>query len=141
MRPTAMGLALGLALARALPAAPPVALWPAGAAALAPMSGPEFRAFAEGWTLHFESGGAPYGAETYLPGGKVIWKPEGQACGWGSWAERDGRICFRYDEQMACWKVYRDAKGVLARSAADGFEVRVSRRDRAPLACGEVPAV
>lgn len=106
------------------------------------MTGAEFAAFAEGWTLRFSQDGRPFGAETYLPDREVIWRPEGGACARGVWGEVGGRICFFYHAESACWLVFRDAAGVIARSAdGSGTEVRVEGRDRRPLACGDEPAV
>jgi hypothetical protein len=115
------------------------------AAVGAPMGREDFRAFAEGWTLHFETlDGAPFGAETYRPGGEAVWKPEGGACAIGVWSESRGRICFLYDAGMSCWRVYREGGAVTALSD-DGEEpriaLRVARRDRAPVACGDDPSV
>jgi len=126
-------LALLLWLSAALPA-------PAQEAAV---DGAGWRAYAEGWTLHFESDGAAYGAETYLPGDAVIWKPESGDCAHGFWTERDdGAICFLYPDGMACWRMSRDGETMLARPAEGGGPaLRVARRDHAPLLCPETPAV
>ena len=108
----------------------------------APLGAADWRAYAEGWTLHFEDSGAAFGAETYLPGDAVIWKPEGGACAHGYWTGTQGRICFLYQDSVACWRMFRDGDGVLARPAdGGGPSLRVARRDRAPLMCPETPAV
>lgn len=100
----------------------------------------EFRAFAEGWTLHFELDGAPFGAETYHPGGGVLWRPEGGQCQAGLWTADGGEVCFHYDAGGACWRMFRDRRGLFAiPSDAKAPLLRVKRRDRARLACGEVP--
>ncbi len=107
-----------------------------------PLDGAGWRAYAEGWTLHFEEDGAPYGAESYHPGDAVIWKPEGGACAQGFWIERRGALCFLYQDGQSCWRMSRDADGVLARPAdGGGPALRVVRRDRAPLLCPETPSV
>lgn len=107
-----------------------------------PVAAEEFRAYAEGWTLHFERDGRPFGVERYDPGDRVLWKPEGGDCAPGVWGEADGAICFLYDRGAACWRLFRDAAGLFARPAeGDGPAVRVIRRDRAPLLCAGTPAV
>lgn len=107
-----------------------------------PVTADEFRAYAEGWTLHFEEDGRPFGAERYDPGDRVLWKPEGGDCAPGVWGEADGAICFLYDRGLSCWRLFRDAEGMLARPAeGDGPDLRIARRDRAPLLCPETPAV
>lgn len=141
LRPAAVaGAVLLLALAVQAAAEAPRATGPAGAAAggAAPLSAEEFRAFAEGWTLHFELDGAPFGAESFRDGGRTLWRPEGGACTPGLWTAVGHEVCFSYGEDRACWRLWRDARGVIARSSPDGAtEVRVSRRDRARLDCGE----
>lgn len=127
--------ALFLAITPPAAADAPLAAGPGGAA---PLSVEEFRAFAEGWTLHFELDGAPFGTESFSHGGRTLWRPEGGACTPGLWTAVGPEVCFFYGDDSACWLLWRDAGGVIARSAPDGdMEVRVTRRDRAPLDCGE----
>jgi hypothetical protein len=134
---TAAGAVLVLACGLPGPAAAEGAI-AAGPGGAAPLSAEEFRAFAEGWTLHFELHGAPFGTETFGPGGQTLWRPEGGACTPGLWAAIGQEVCFFYGDDSACWRLWRDAGGVVARSSPDGdMEVRVRRRDRAPLDCAE----
>ena len=128
-------------LAALLIAAP--ALAPALAAE--PVSPDEFRDYAEGWTLHFERDGLPFGSESFEGGGKVRWRYSDGSCVDGAWRAHDGQLCFLYDNveegrEINCWKMLRDDHGLLARLISGqnaGLELRVSRRDRAPLLCGE----
>jgi hypothetical protein len=127
--------ALMLALVRPAAADSPLAAGPGSAA---PLTAEEFRSFAEGWTLHFELEGAPFGTESFGDGGRTLWRPEGGVCTPGLWTAVGSEVCFFYGGETACWLLWRDAGGVIARSSPDGdMEVRVSRRDRAPLDCGE----
>lgn len=107
-----------------------------------PVSPDAFRLFSEGWTLHFEEQGAPYGAETYREDGSVLWRPRGGPCMPGV-VESDGpHVCFSYDGARACWRILKDEDGFLAMPAeADRPRLRVVRRDRARLGCGDVPSV
>lgn len=133
------GMTLGRTLALCLSAATVATALSAQEVAV---DGAGWRAFAEGWTLHFEEDGAAFGAETYLPGDAVIWKPEGGDCAHGFWTERGGAICFLYPDGMACWRMTRDGETMLARPAdGGGPALRVARRDRAPLLCAQTPAV
>ena len=110
-----------------------------------PVSPEEFRAFAEGWTLYFERDGRPFGSETFEGDGKVRWRYSDGSCVRGAWREHDGQLCFLYDSEdegpvINCWKMLRDEEGLLARlldGENAGLELRVTRRDRAPLLCGE----
>lgn len=110
------------------------------AAAEEVVTGEEFRALAEGQTLHFELGGGPYGSEQYLPGNRTLWRFGTEECEEGVWWEEAGTICFRYDSNPVsqCWIVTRRNGDVFARTVddADGSgELRLARRDREPLAC------
>lgn len=126
-----------LVLALALAAAPAVA---------APMTGEEFRAASEGWTLHFrDANGVYFGSEQYFENGRTIWKPAGGACAHGLWAQDRDRICFLYDNGTACWRLYADgADGIFAKSAdGDGRATRIwlMKRDQSALICEEGPGV
>ncbi len=110
-----------------------------------PVSPDEFREFAEGWTLHFERDGEPFGSEAFEGGGKVRWRYSDGSCVNGAWRPHDGELCFLYDSEdegrvINCWEMLRDEAGLFARLVSGrnaGLELRVSRRDRAPLLCGE----
>lgn len=114
----------------------------------APMTGAEFRAFAEGHTLHFEDEtGEHFGSEQYFEGGQTLWLPRGGQCERGVWTAESGRICFLYAVGIACWRVYRLGENDLAAISADDLEgepttrLRLTRRDRTPLICPDGPAV
>lgn len=103
------------------------------------MSPEEFRAFSEGWTLHFEENGRPFGAERYFEGGEVLWKPEGGPCVRGFWSGRDDGVCFLYADAFSCWRIWRTPRGVAAEPFEGGDSVEVVRRDRSALDCSEIP--
>ncbi len=114
------------------------------------MTGEEFKAFAEGHTLHFEDEtGRYFGSEQYLVDGQTIWRPRNGECEYGVWAEDRGRICFLYIVGIACWKLYVDGDGLSALSAngdkgeIDETPTRLRLRDRnqIPVSCEDVPSV
>lgn len=105
-----------------------------------PMGPAEFRDYAEGWTLHFELDGRVYGAEQYLPGQRSLWRFGEEGCERGVWFGEGEAICFSYETNPGplCWLVYRRGGDIFARLrdvGPEGGELRVSRRDRAPLHC------
>jgi hypothetical protein len=110
-----------------------------------PVSPDEFRDFAEGWTLYFERDGQPFGSEAFEGGGKVRWRYSDGSCVRGAWRARDQQLCFLYDSEdegpvVNCWQMMRDDSGIFARLMDGdnaGMELRVARRDRTPLLCGE----
>jgi hypothetical protein len=109
------------------------------------LDGTAFRELAEGWTLHFELDGRLFGSEQYLPGDRTIWRPGTEGCERGVWWEQSGAICFAYEGQPApqCWIMTRRNGDIFARTVEDidgTGEIRMSGRDRAPLAC-QGPAV
>jgi hypothetical protein len=113
-----------------------------GAGCAQPLDGAEFGAYAEGWTLHFERDGAPFGAESFDGEGNVVWKPEGGDCERGVWGHDGERICFLYPGALACWRVERSGDVLIARAEdARAFALRITRRDRAPLLCDDGPNV
>ena len=105
----------------------------------------EFRDYAEGWTLYFERDGEPFGSEAFEQGGKVRWRYSDGSCVRGAWRPHDDRLCFLFDSEdegavVNCWEMRRDDRGLLARLVDGenaGLELRVTRRDRTPLLCGE----
>lgn len=127
-----------LALALALVAAP---------AAAEPMGAAAFGAFAEGWTLHFrDEYGNYFGSEEFFADGRTIWKPAGGVCHEGLWAEDRDRICFLYETNIACWRLYaKGADGIYAESADHDGPPRtrlwLMRRDHSGLSCEETPGV
>jgi len=140
-------LALGPGAASGQPAGEPV-----------PMTPEAFRAFAEGYTLYFERDGRPFGAERFEKGGRVTWQFGDGPCAEGVWRPHGAQACFFYggagaDEpfEVLCWRMMREGgpvagapdgdPGIVARLLGDGpdagLELRIVRRDRRPLLCGE----
>jgi hypothetical protein len=101
----------------------------------------EFEALAEGHTLHFTLGGAPFGAEQYFAGRRSLWRFADGSCEAGRWWEEGDRVCFRYDAgaEVQCWLFRREAGGFAAslveNGAETGFVLELSHSDRAPLDC------
>lgn len=127
MRPLAAPLCLALALA-------------APALAQDAMSAEEFDRYATGKTLFYNAEGAPYGAEQYLPGRRVIWTFLDGECAEGVWYEAGGQICFRYDHEPQapqCWSFFRAPLGLTARYENDPAdrELIEVRQSREPLVC------
>lgn len=66
-----------------------------------------FEAYTQGRTLSYAFDGVPYGIEEYLPNRRVRWAYVGQECQDGVWYERNGNICFLYDNAPTdeqCWR-------------------------------------
>lgn len=114
------------------------------------MTGADFRAYSEGYTLHFEDeSGRYFGSEQYFPDGATVWRPRNGECERGVWAEDQGRICFLYVVGIACWKLYVEEDGLSAVSAngdsgeTDENPTRLRLRDRNQITvnCEEVPSV
>lgn len=105
----------------------------------APMSAADFDAYSRGKTLTYSVDGRVYGAEQYLPGRRVIWAFEGQACQRGTWTESAGQICFHYegDPEPACWQFFPGPEGLTARFASDpeGTALKEIAQSPAPLSC------
>lgn len=78
-----------------------------------PMTGAEFEAYTTGRTLTYGTGGAVYGGEDYLPGGKVRWSFLDGHCLDGTWYEDGPLICFVYadDPTPVCWEFYHTDDG------------------------------
>lgn len=88
----------------------------------APLSAAEFEAYSTGKTLYYGSFGAPYGAEQYMPGRRVIWTFLDGQCQEGEWYEEAGQICFLYDTKPGlpqCWSFYLRDGGLAARFEGD----------------------
>ncbi len=132
MRSSAAAVALALVLA-ATAGAP-------ARSAEATMSAAEFEAYVTGRTLTYATrGGAPYGAEQYLPNRRVIWTFLDGECLEGIWYEDAGQICFLYDfaPEPQCWTFWEGGAGLIARfendpEARELYEVRQSSE---PLRC------
>ena len=105
----------------------------------------EFRDYAEGYTLYFERDGRAFGSERFEADGKSRWRYNDGSCVDGAWKAHGAQICFLYhpegaEREVLCWRVLRDAQGLFARLLTGenaGIELRVVRRDREPLLCGE----
>lgn len=114
------------------------------------MTGADFKAYSEGYTLHFEDEtGRYFGSEQYFADGRTVWRPRNGECDRGVWAQDKGRICFLYVVGIACWKVYVEDEGLSAVSAnGDAGEIdetptrlRLRDRNQIPVSCEEVPSV
>ncbi|WP_415182249.1 hypothetical protein [Phaeovulum sp.] len=98
-----------------------------------------FDARTVGRTITYNAYGTPYGVEQYLPGRKVVWAfAEGQ-CKTGFWFEKDGLICFSYENDpiLQCWTFHDTAAGLTAYFNGDRKnEPLVSLRESPePLIC------
>ena len=88
-----------------------------GTPARVPMSAAEFEAYTTGKTLSYaRQGSAPYGAEQYLPGRRVLWAFNDDECNSGRWHEDLGLICFVYEDNPTpqCWSFFRDGGRITA---------------------------
>lgn len=80
-----------------------------------PMNAQAFEAYTLGRTLSFSAHGTPYGIEEYLPGRRVRWAFVGQECNDGVWYERNGAICFLYENAPTneqCWHFFSTGSGL-----------------------------
>jgi hypothetical protein len=108
-----------------------------------PVSPAEFRDYAEGWTLHFERDGEPFGQEAFEPGGGTLWRSPDGSCMEGVWRPHGAQLCFYYGEglEVLCWRALRDERGLYVRLLGDspdaGMELRITGRDRHRPLCGE----
>jgi hypothetical protein len=114
---------------------------PAGA--LEPIGPRAFREYSEGYTLYFEQDGQPFGAESFGTEGQTTWQFSDGTCLEGVWRPHGAQICFYYglEAEVLCWRMLRDGDEILARLLGEGpdagMELRIVRRDRAPLLCGQ----
>ncbi|GFE65939.1 hypothetical protein [Litoreibacter roseus] len=99
----------------------------------------EFEAFTSGSTLYFNRRGAPYGAEQYLGGRKVIWTFLDGTCQRGIWYAAQDEICFVYDGQAGaqCWYFFKTGDTKSARVVGDNpvNDLTVVGQDTQPLSC------
>ena len=122
-----------------------VAIAPATAPGITeePVTPSEFRDYAEGWTLHFELDGEPFGQEAFGPGGETVWRYPDGTCMEGVWKPHGAQLCFYYGQgsEVLCWRALRDEKGLFVRLLGEGpdagMELRVTERDKAPPICGD----
>ncbi len=91
------------------------------AAAQSPLSGAEFDAYTRGKTLFYGFDGQAYGAEQYLPNRRVIWSFLDGDCKKGVWYEREGQICFLYEDRPdpQCWVFTRSGGRLIAQFEGD----------------------
>ena len=110
----------------------------AGAAAVAP---PVFEKMSEGRTLYFTRDGQSFGAEQYFPGRRALWRYADGSCAWGRWFDRDGLICFQYENGAGpqCWDFQGEGSGfsatLIENGAPTGLRLSLSGSDRQPLDC------
>ena len=81
-----------------------------------PLDDAGFDARTLGRTIHYNSYGAPYGVEEYLPDHKVKWIfAEGQ-CKMGEWFQSGDQICFTYQDEpdLQCWIFSDQPQGLMA---------------------------
>ena len=108
-----------------------------------PVSPSEFRDYAEGHTLYFGLDGAPFGSETFEPGGRTLWRFKDGSCAEGVWRPNGAQLCFYYGDgaEVLCWRLIRDDEGLLVRLLGDGpdagMELRITGRDQRQPICGE----
>ncbi len=112
---------------------------PALAAELVPHEA--FQAMAEGRTLHFTLGGAPFGSEQFFPGRRSLWRFADGRCAPGRWEAQGPEICFVYDADPTpiCW-LFRRAGAAFAAHLLDGgaetgFSLELERVAEEPLPC------
>ncbi len=86
------------------------------AVAVTPLTGEEFDARTLGKTIHYDSMGAPYGVEEYLPDRKVKWIFSEGKCKMGEWYQAGNQICFEYDDdqEVQCWIFADQPQGLMA---------------------------
>lgn len=91
------------------------------------MTADEFEAYVTGKTLFYGQGGAPYGAEIYLPDRQVKWSFLDGECKDGYWYDDAGLICFVYEDNPdpQCWSFEQHPGGLVARfeNNPDGTEL------------------
>ncbi|MCW1931960.1 hypothetical protein [Pararhodobacter zhoushanensis] len=131
--PSALRLAGALLLALSVPALAQEMSRPIGAE--------EFQAYTEGRTLSYNFSGTPYGTEEYLPDRRVRWAFRDQECQDGVWYERNGNICFLYDNDPTdeqCWSFYATSdglRGVFQGPDGPTTELYEVEQSSAPLSC------
>ena len=91
------------------------------------MTAEEFDAYTRGKTLYFGRGGSAYGAEIYHENRRVEWSFLDGDCKEGFWYERDGLICFEYEDRTdpQCWSFQRTPGGLIAQFDGDPAETEL----------------
>ncbi len=104
-----------------------------------PMSGAAFEAYVTNKTITWDYGAGVLGAEQYLPGRRVRWAFEDEACMVGSWYEDGGNICFVYEDGTGpkCWRFIQQGTGLQAQFMNEPGGRVITERDASPepLAC------
>ena len=85
------------------------------------MTAEEFDSYTLGKTLFFGRDGQSYGAEIYHENRRVEWSFLDRQCKEGFWYERDGLICFEYEDRTdaQCWSFRKGNSGLIARFEDD----------------------
>lgn len=98
-----------------------LALAPQAVSAQAPLSASEFDDYTRGKTLFYGFDGQVYGVERYLPDRRVIWSFLDGDCKEGVWYEREGQICFLYEDRLdpQCWVFTQSGRGLIAQFEGD----------------------
>ncbi len=102
-----------------------------------PLDGAGFDAYVTGKTLTFGlPDGSPFGVEAYGPDRRVTWSSTPGVCQTGVWFDRDGLICFVYDNDPVakCWAVSRTDRGLRAEST-EGTVLFEATESPEPLVC------
>lgn len=126
--------ALALVLAISLPVAAQEATGTA-------LSADAFDAYTLGRTLSYHVQGQAYGVEQYLPNRRVRWTFVGDQCQDGVWYERNGNICFLYENAPSneqCWTFFETETGLRAVfQGPDGASTELYEVEQtdAPMAC------
>lgn len=103
------------------------------------LSAETFTEFATGYTLYYETeDGDRFGSETFDEQGFVTWRDPSGICTSGGWRAYDDDLCFLYDGEVQCWGFFEGPDGNYVRPVDEEEpKLRVTRRDRTPLSCGE----
>lgn len=94
----------------------------------------EFDSYTQGRTIHFDWNGAPYGAERYLPGQRVIWSFLDGRCVEGEWYGQNSangpEICFIYEgrDVAQCWTYQITGEGLSVSIDRDGPPLTLTER-------------
>ena len=100
-----------------------------------------FDAYTLGRTLSYNSDGTAFGIEEYLPNRRVRWAFVGQQCQEGVWYERNGFICFLYDDAPTneqCWSFFASdggLRGIFQGADGPGRELYEVQQSDQPLTC------
>ena len=94
-----------------------LALQPSVAGAAEPMDAERFDSYTRGKTLFYGQNGAAYGAEVYLDNRRVRWSFLDGKCKDGTWYEKNGQICFVYEDnpEPQCWAFHEEQGRLIAR--------------------------